>query len=170
MKLRTISTEPARLPPSMFGGDLLRHVYRRAADYHPHPGFGSSVMETTSPASSVSTPTTTPSTAIETASNTLQATFLYPTGVLTVNNIDVVQVTYETGWESVDLTVFCEIDREASEFALAKINKSKCDHDLQQGSTTLMRNSQFKPMVPTPSPRSSLKCRFPNYQRGATSC
>lgn len=54
-----------------------------------------------------------------------QASFLYPTELLTFNNIDVVQVSYQSIWNNVNLQVFCAIDRDSSEFALAKINQSK---------------------------------------------
>lgn len=113
----------------MLDVDLLQHA-RRAADMPPPPFFASYVMATATTTSSAS--------ATEVATDVPHAAFLYPAALLTVNNIDVVQVTYETVWKSVNLTVFCEINEEASEFALAKIGQSKHDHGQPRSRVKLM--------------------------------
>ncbi|KIX99656.1 uncharacterized protein Z520_04291 [Fonsecaea multimorphosa CBS 102226] len=51
------------------------------------------------------------------------ATFLYPTELLTLNNIDVIQVSYQTVWKSVDLSIFCELSPGSDQFALANVNQ-----------------------------------------------
>ncbi len=98
---------------------------------HPHPEYASSTATSTSttPPSTIDMPTTTAtipaSTASSTASEVPHAVFIYPTSLLTVNNIDIVQVGYRTVWDSVNLTVFCEMGEHSNEFSLAKINNSK---------------------------------------------
>ncbi|KIW47017.1 uncharacterized protein PV06_02631 [Exophiala oligosperma] len=49
------------------------------------------------------------------------AIILYPTGQPTMNNIDTVQVTYDTIWENANLTLFCGVDEAENKWALANI-------------------------------------------------
>ncbi|KAI1610506.1 hypothetical protein EDD36DRAFT_327560 [Exophiala viscosa] len=56
-----------------------------------------------------------------TAADQPQAVLLYPTGQPTINNIDDVQVTYDTVWENANLTLFCGINENRNEWTVAKI-------------------------------------------------
>ncbi|KIW24011.1 uncharacterized protein PV07_09750 [Cladophialophora immunda] len=111
---------------------LFHHV-RRAAQMHPHPDFTSNaepVTASTSLASSTTeSSTTSSSSAIATTAPTPttdmapHAAFLYPTEVMTLNNIDVIQVSYQTVWNNVDLSIFCELSPGSDQFALANVNQ-----------------------------------------------
>ena len=100
---------------------------------HPHPYASSAdtVISTPTPtpsSSTVGTISTASSTVSSTAASTTTAVphalFLYPTTLLTLNNIDVIQVGYRTIWNSVNLTVFCEMGPGSNEYSLA--NMSEC--------------------------------------------
>lgn len=68
-----------------------------------------------------STATTAPSSS-DADSDSPHAVFLYPTGVPTVNNIDTVEVSYDTIWEHANLTLYCETDGPSDTWAVANIN------------------------------------------------
>ncbi|KEF52381.1 uncharacterized protein A1O9_11622 [Exophiala aquamarina CBS 119918] len=59
-------------------------------------------------------------------SDDAHAVFLYPTGEPTVNNIDTVQVSYDTIWQHANLTLYCEVDNEDT-WAMATINMISSD-------------------------------------------
>ncbi|KIX03457.1 uncharacterized protein Z518_07009 [Rhinocladiella mackenziei CBS 650.93] len=82
-------------------------------------------METTVPPSIATTEETTSSTSSSTTeapTDGPHATFLYPTGLATINNIDTVQVTYDTVWKNANLTLLCGINEESNEWAMATMN------------------------------------------------
>ncbi|KIW93717.1 uncharacterized protein Z519_05031 [Cladophialophora bantiana CBS 173.52] len=120
----------------MLQQDLVYHI-RRAAQMHPRPDFTGDAGPGTASAILISSTTDIPITdtlttsssrvtATATTTNTdmaPHATFLYPTEPLTLNNIDVIQVSYRTDFKSVDLSIFCEMSPGSHEFALADINQ-----------------------------------------------
>jgi hypothetical protein len=107
----------------MRAGNLPHHA-RHAIDIRTNRGpinsmYPPAMMPETSadPAMTTASPTT------GTASDNPHATFLYPTGQPTVNNIDTVQVSYDTIWQHANLTLYCEADGEDT-WAMAAINMS----------------------------------------------
>ncbi|OAP56510.1 hypothetical protein AYL99_09689 [Fonsecaea erecta] len=116
----------------MLQGDMFHHV-PRAAQMHPHPDFSNNAepvtASTSSASSTIDISTTSSSSAVTatTPSTTTdmgpQATFLYPTELLTLNNIDVIQVSYSTVWKNVVLSIFCEMSPGSDQFALANVNQ-----------------------------------------------
>jgi hypothetical protein len=80
------------------------------------------ILTTTASAIETLTASITPQPSLNSASMSA-ASFIYPTSVLTVNNIDVVEVGYQSSWTNVNITVFCELARNSNEFALAKMNE-----------------------------------------------
>ena len=115
---------------------------RQTPQMHPHPVFDSGVMTSittplSSPTDTMSTTPSTVSVALTTSSTDVpHAVFVYPTALLPLNNIDVVQVSYRTIWNSVSLTVFGEFQWRSNEIALARINQSRphCSRqDLSEG-------------------------------------
>ncbi|KIW80754.1 hypothetical protein Z517_07370 [Fonsecaea pedrosoi CBS 271.37] len=98
----------------------------------PHPDFTGIAVPVTSssnlPSPTTDTSTTSASSAITgtvpaTAPDMApHATFLYPTAPLTLNNIDVIQVSYQAVWKSVNLSIFCEMSPGSDQFAMANVN------------------------------------------------
>ncbi|KAJ9610668.1 hypothetical protein H2200_005445 [Cladophialophora chaetospira] len=112
----------------------VHHNGKRAPQRHPPFNYASYGMNPPTPSPTIPPSTTdmvstTSSAPIPAASETTTdvpyAAFIYPSSLVTFNNIDVVQVGYRTVWNSVNLTVFCELNGNSDEFALARINKSK---------------------------------------------
>jgi hypothetical protein len=113
----------------MFPRDLVHHA-RHAFNYHTRPAFANTetttvtddptaattAMHTSTDSASTPSPTST-----VTAADSPHAVVLYPTGQPTINNIDTVVVVYDTVWTNANLTLFCGIDAEANEWALAEI-------------------------------------------------
>jgi hypothetical protein len=93
-----------------------------------------------------------------------EASFLYPVEQVTVNNIDVVQVQYQSNWDNVNLTVFCEMSPGSDQFALAKINQSMDDLDIANETRQLILHDKSSPQEPTQSHRSRPECRYQNSQ------
>jgi len=111
LRLFVLNQGYAALMPA---GSLLHHA-RHAADYRPNHMYPNAVMPSTAPSMETDSATT------ASPSDAPHAVFLYPTGEPTVNNIDTVQVSYETIWEHANLTLFCESDNEDT-WAMAAIN------------------------------------------------
>ena len=110
----------------MFPRDLVHHA-RHAFNYHTRPAFantetstGTDDSTTTMHTSTGSESTASPTSTVTDADNP-HAVVLYPTGQPTINNIDTVEVTYDTIWGNANLTLFCGIDAAANEWALAEI-------------------------------------------------
>lgn len=109
-------------------GEHYIHHARQAPNVNNHRFFGSPATATTALASSTTDILTMTSLSTRAAAITdvPHAVFLYPSGVLTVNNIDVVKVSYESVWDSVNLTLFCQVNQQNPNlFTLAKITQSK---------------------------------------------
>ncbi|EXJ53434.1 uncharacterized protein A1O5_13302 [Cladophialophora psammophila CBS 110553] len=93
------------------------------------PGTASAILTSSTTDIQITDASTTSSSIVTAAATTTNtdmvphATFLYPTEPLTLNNIDVIQVSYRTVWKSVDLSIFCEMSPGSHEFALANINQ-----------------------------------------------
>lgn len=101
----------------MRAGSLLHHA-RHAVDYHSIRMYPTAGMPSTADPSRETASATTDS-----DSDNPHAIFLYPTGEPTVNNIDTVQVSYETIWQHANLTIYCETDNEDT-WAMAAMNMS----------------------------------------------
>lgn len=113
----------------MFPSHLVHHA-RHAFNYHTRPVFvNTPPAATDDPSTGAMQTTTTDTEGTATASPTSAATdagrsnavVLYPTGQPTINNIDAVEVTYDTIWENANLTLFCGIDEGENKWALANI-------------------------------------------------
>ena len=92
-----------------------------ARDINPHRGWANTIE-----ASSVMATPTTIATSIpeslrptEAAVDGQHAIFLYPSGAPVINNIDTIQVTYDTIWPAANLTLTCEIEPRRRLFSTA---------------------------------------------------
>lgn len=97
-----------------------RHAIDIRADRRPIDSMRPNPMM---PPNSAEPSMTTASSTTAADSDNPHAVFLYPTGQPTVNNIDTVQVSYDTTWQHANLTLYCETDDEGT-WATAAINMS----------------------------------------------
>ncbi len=110
----------------MFPRDLVHHA-RHAFNYRTRPGLANTEATTVTDDSSTAMHTSTDSESTASPTSTVtdadnpRAVVLYPTGQPTINNIDTVEVTYDTIWGNAKFTLFCAIDEGANEWALAEI-------------------------------------------------
>jgi hypothetical protein len=156
----------------------LRQHGKRAPQMHGRPVF-TSVEPTPTPTPTLPTSrtdtmfrtsSTTSATASSTSTDVPHALFVYPTAKLTLNNIDVVQVSYRSTWNSVNLTVFCDMDSNSNEFALAKINRSTFTAQCRRWTAETDHETQYNRMAPTPLLPSKLGCRYLDFLPIVISC
>ncbi len=112
----------------MWAGHLLVHHARQAFNKHGRPAFVTMPEATSDAAAATSTIATASASSTVTATSTVgdspHAEILYPTGQPTINSVDSVEVTYDSVWENVNLTVYCEINQDSDVWAIAELNGS----------------------------------------------